>query len=60
MCAQKYVTIRVKQLLPFQPLIHVQVSGAVHFLLLTHVELQIAVQRGNYNYDTIKKDNLTC
>ena len=33
----------VKQSLPVQPLIHVQVSGAVHCLLVPHGELQIAV-----------------
>ena len=46
MCPQGNVSIRVKQLLPFHPLIHVQVSGAVHCLLVPHVELQIAVLRG--------------
>ena len=47
MCPQQEnVTIRVKQLLPFHPLIHIQVSGAVHCLLVPHVELQIAVLRG--------------
>ena len=43
------VSIRVKQLLPFHPLIHVQVSGAVHCLFVPHVELQIAVLRGKIN-----------
>ena len=43
MCVQEYVTVRVRQLLPFHPLTHVQVSGAVHCLLVPHVELQIAV-----------------
>ena len=38
-----YVTIPVEQSLPVQPLLHVQVSGAVHCLLVPHVELQIAV-----------------
>ena len=44
-CAQENVTIRVKQSLPFHPLTHVQVSGAVQFLLVPHVELQIAMLR---------------
>ena len=33
----------VKQLMPFKLLTHVQVSGAIHFLLVPHGELQIAV-----------------
>ena len=41
------ITIRVKQLLPFHPLTHVQVSGAVHSSLVPQGELQIAVLRGN-------------
>ena len=42
MCPQENVTIRVKQLLPFHPLTHVQVLGAVHCLLVLHWGLQIA------------------
>ena len=38
-----YVTIRVKQSLPVHPLTHVQMSGAVQFLLVPHGGLQIAV-----------------
>ena len=49
MCPQENVTIRVKQLLPFHPLTHVQVSGAVHCSLVPHGELQFAVFRGNNN-----------
>ena len=46
MCPQENVTIRVKQLLPVHPLTHVQVLGAVHSLLVPHVELQIAINCG--------------
>ena len=60
MCPQENVTIRVKQLLPFHPLTHVQVSGAVHCLLVPHVELQIAVLTGNNNYVSTRKCNHTC
>ena len=42
MCPQENVIIRVKQLLPFHPLTHVQVSGAEHSMLVLHVGLQIA------------------
>ena len=49
MCPQENVTIRVKQLLPFHPLTHVQVLGAVHSLLVPQGVLQIAVLRGNNN-----------
>ena len=52
MCLLENVTIRIKQSLPFHPLTHVQVSGAVHCLLVPHVELQIAVLRGNNNVST--------
>ena len=41
-CPQENVTIRVKQLLPFHPLTHVQVLGAEHSLLVPHWEMQIA------------------
>ena len=60
-CPQENVTIRVKQSLPFHPLIHVQVLGAVHCLLVPHVELQFAVLSviNNYNVSTIKC-NHTC
>ena len=46
MCPQENVKIHVKQSMPVHPLRHVQVSGAVHSLLVPHVELQIAVLRG--------------
>ena len=59
MCPQENVTIRVKQLLPFHPLTHVQVSGAVHCLLVPHVELQIAVMRRSNNVST-RKCSHTC
>ena len=59
MCPQKNITIRVKQLLPFQPLTHVQMSGAVHCLLVPHGKLQIAVMRGNNNLSK-RKCNYTC
>ena len=45
MCPEENIIIRVKHLLPFHPLTHVQVSGAVHCLLVPHGELQIAVLR---------------
>ena len=61
MCSQENVTIRFKQLLPVHPLTHVQVSGAVHFVLVPHVELQIAILRGNNNYNVFtRKCNHTC
>ena len=60
MCPQENVTIRVKQLLPFHPLRHVQVFGAVHFLLVPHCELQIAMLRENNNYVSTRKCNHTC
>ena len=45
MCPQENVTIRVKQSLPFHPLTHLQVSGAIHCPLVPHGGLQIAVLR---------------
>ena len=51
----KNVTIHVKQSLPVHPLTHVQVLGSVHFLLVPHGELQIAVMRRNNNYNVHKK-----
>ena len=42
MCPQENVTVRVRQLSPFHPLTHVQVSGAVHCLLVPQGVLQIA------------------
>ena len=61
MCPQENVTIRIKQSLPFYPLRHVQVSGAVHCLLVPQVELQIAVFRGNKNYNvSTRKCNHMC
>ena len=60
MCPQENVTIRVKQSLPFQPLTYVQVSGDVHFWLVPHGELQIAVLRRNNNYVLTRKGNHTC
>ena len=39
----RYITIPVKQLLSVHPLIHVQLSGAVHCLFLPHGGMQIAV-----------------
>ena len=59
MCLQENVTIHVKQSLPVHPLTHVQVSGAVHCLLVPQVELQIAVIRGSNNVPT-RKCNYTC
>ena len=41
-CPQENVTIRVRQLLPFHPLTHIQVLGAVHCLLVPHDGMQIA------------------
>ena len=40
-----YVIIPVKQSLPVHPLIHVQVSGSVHSLLVPHDGLQIAAYK---------------
>ena len=37
------VTIPIEQLLPVHPLIHVQMSGAVHCLFVPHGGMQIAV-----------------
>ena len=51
MCPQENVTTRVKQSLPSHPLTHVQLSGAVHCLLVPHGEVQIAILRGNNNYN---------
>ena len=45
-------------MLPFHPLTHVQVSGAVHSLLVPHGELQIAVLRGNIIYVSTLKCNI--
>ena len=59
MCPQENVTISIKQSLPFYPLRHVQVSGAVHSLLVAHGKMQIAVMRGNNNVST-RKCNHTC
>ena len=59
MCPQKIETIHVKQSLPFHPLTYVQVSGAVHCLLVPHGKLQIAVMRGNNNVSA-RKCNHTC
>ena len=61
MCPQENVTIRVKQSFPVHPLTHVQLLGAVHILLVPHIELQIAVLRGNNNYNvSTRKCNRTC
>ena len=61
MCSQENVMIRFKQLLPVHPLTHEQVLGAEHFLLVPHVELQIAILRGNSNYNVFtRKYNHTC
>ena len=61
MCPQENVTTRVKQSLPSHPLTHVQVSGPVQFLLVSHVELQIAILRENNNYNlSTRKCNHTC
>ena len=60
MSPQEKVTIRVKQSLPFHPLRHVQLSGAVQFLLVPYVEAEIAVLRGNNNYVSTRKGNHTC
>ena len=38
-----YVSVRVKQSLPVNPLTHKQMSGAVHCLLVPHGGLQIAM-----------------
>ena len=43
MSSPGHVIIRVKQSLSVHPLIHVQLSGAVQFLLVPHGGLQIAV-----------------
>ena len=55
MCPQENVTIRVKQSLPVHPLTHVQLLGAVHCLLVPHVELQIALLRENNNYNVFTR-----
>ena len=57
MCLQENVTIHVKQSLPVHPVRHVQVSGAVHCLLVPQGELQIAVLRGNNSYLSTRKCN---
>ena len=46
----------VKQSMTINPLTHVQVSGAMHFLLVSHGELQIAVLRGI----NMIHDQMTC
>ena len=54
-------TLPVKQLLPFHPLTHVQVSGDVHCLLVPQGELQIALLRGKNDYNvSTGKCNHTC
>ena len=58
MCPQENVTIHVNYLLPFHPLTHVQVSGAVHCLLVPYVELQIAVLIGNNTAFTRKTNHV--
>ena len=61
MCPQENVKIHVKQSMPVHPLRHVQVSGAVHSLLVPHVELQIADMRGKNKYNmSTRKCNHTC
>ena len=61
MCPQENVTIRVRQLSPFHPLAQVQLSGAVHCLLVPHGGLKIAVLKGNNNYNvSTRKCNHTC
>ena len=54
---QIYVIVPDKQSLPLHPLTHVHVSGAVHCLLVPHVELHIAVLRGDNNY--VLQENVT-
>ena len=58
MYPQENVTLRIKQSVSFHPLTHVQVSGAIHCLLVPRGKLQIAVMRGNYNV-SIRKCNHT-
>ena len=61
MCPQENVTTRVKQSLPSHPLIHVQLSGAVHCLLVPHGKVQIAILKENNNYTvSTRKRNHTC
>ena len=53
-------TIRVKQSLPVQPLIHVQVSGAEHSIFVAHEELQIAklMYHNIYNNNNNNNSNI--
>ena len=60
MNSNRYVTIPVKQSLPVHPLTHVQMSGAVHCLLLPHGGLQIAIWLEDINDDFTWKCNHTC
>ena len=60
MYPQENVTVRVKQSLPVHPMTHVHLLGATHSLLVEHGGLQIAVMRGNKNYNvSTRKSNHT-